>query len=124
MNKKDLRNFVRMQKGQFSSNELRELSLPVMRRLMAHPRIKNASVILMYYSLDDEVFTHETLERLVAEGKEVLLPAVIDDSHMELRRYRGPQDLQGGFFNIMEPIGEVSTNTKGLTLPSYQEWLR
>ena len=29
---------------------------------------------------------------------------------MELRHYRGPQDLQGGFFNIMEPVGEVFSN--------------
>lgn len=107
MDKKDLRNFIRMQKGQFSSDELRELSFPILRRLLSHPRVKNAHVILMYYSLDDEVYTHDIIDTLVEEGKEVLLPAVIDDTRMELRRYQGPQDLQGGFFHIMEPVGEV-----------------
>lgn len=40
-------------------------------------------------------------------GKTVLLPVVINDTDMELHRYTGPQDLQDGFFNIMEPVGEV-----------------
>ena len=110
MDKKDLRNFIRMQKGQFSVAELRELSAPIIRRLLVHPSVKNAHTLLMYYSLDDEVFTHDVIDSLLDEGKEVLLPAVIDDAHMELRHYRGPQDLQGGFFNIMEPVGEVFSN--------------
>ena len=110
MDKKELRNYIRMQKRQFSGEQLRELSLPVIRRLMVHPRVKNASVILMYYSLADEVYTHDVIDQLVADGKTVLLPAVIDDTHMELRTYRGPQDLQGGFFDIMEPVGDEFTD--------------
>jgi 5-formyltetrahydrofolate cyclo-ligase len=29
---------------------------------------------------------------------------------MELRCYEGPQDLEGGFFNIMEPVGKAFSN--------------
>ena len=54
MNKKDLRAFIRMQKGMFSVEQLQNMSDDIIRRLMAHPRIKNANAILMYYSLDDE----------------------------------------------------------------------
>ena len=86
MEKKDLRNFIRMQKKMFSQQQLDELSEQIIDRLMASPKVKAAKTVLMYYSLDDEVNTHNT--------------------EMELRRYTGPQDLQGGFFNIMEPVGE------------------
>ena len=48
MNKKDLRNFIRMQKGQFSVAELRELSAPIIRRLLVHQSVKNAHTLLMY----------------------------------------------------------------------------
>ncbi len=110
MNKKDLRQFIRMQKGQFTQKELDELSLPIMKRLLAHPRIKQAHTLLMYYSLDDEVNTHEVINQLVDQGKTVLLPAVVDDTRMELRQYTGPLDLEGGFFHIMEPVGKLFTD--------------
>lgn len=105
MNKKDLRNFIRMQKSQFTSAELKEMSQEIVRRLMVHPRVKNSNTIMMYYSLDDEVDTHEVIDQLVKAGKKVLLPAVISDTEMELRCYEGPKDLEGGFFHIMEPVG-------------------
>lgn len=109
MNKSDIRKYIRMQKQQFTDHELRELSLPIMRKLLVHPRIKNAKIILLYYSLPDEVNTHDVLDQLLKEGKTVLLPAVISDTTMELRHYEGPQDLLGGFFDIMEPVGKPFT---------------
>lgn len=110
MNKKDLRNFIRMQKSQFTPAELKEMSKEIVRRLMVHPRVKNCNTIMMYYSLDDEVDTHEVIDQLVKAGKKVLLPAVISDTEMELRCYEGPKDLVGGFFHIMEPIGKTFTD--------------
>ena len=106
MEKKDLRNFIRMQKKMFSQQQLDELSEQIISRLMASPKVKAAKTVLMYYSLDDEVNTHKAVDMLLQQGKEVLLPTVVSDTEMELRRYTGPQDLQGGFFNIMEPVGE------------------
>lgn len=110
MHKKDLRQFIRMQKGQFSQTQLVELSVPIIKRLLAHPRIKQAQTILMYYSLDDEVNTHEVINELVGQGKNVLLPAVVDDTRMELREYHGPHDLESGFFHLLEPVGKVFTD--------------
>ena len=75
MNKKDLRKYIRLQKQQFTSQQLVELSLPIMKKLMVHPRVKSAKTILMYYSLSDEVNTHEVIDELVAAGKTVLLPS-------------------------------------------------
>lgn len=114
MDKKDLRQFIRMQKGQFSPAQLEEFSLPVIKRLLAHPRIKQAQVIMMYYSLDDEVNTHEVINDLVSLGKTVLLPAVVDDTRMELREYHGRQDLESGFFNLLEPVGKVFTQYENI----------
>ncbi len=61
----------------------------------------------MYYSLPDEVYTHAYIDLLVKRGKKVLLPVVVDDKHMILREYTGPQDLKEGAFHIMEPIGKL-----------------
>ena len=108
--KSALRKHIREMKRQFTNEELEELSLPVMSRLLAHPAVTEAKTILMYYSLPDEVCTHDTVNRLVQAGKTVLLPRVTGDTDMELRIYTAPADLAAGHYGIMEPTGEVYTD--------------
>jgi 5-formyltetrahydrofolate cyclo-ligase len=76
MFKKEIREEIRNRKRQFTSSQLDEMSLAVLCRLLSHPRIKSAQTVLMYYSLPDEVNTHQAVDELVKEGKQVLLPVV------------------------------------------------
>ena len=108
MLKNELRHNIKQQKRQFTSQQLAQLSLPVLDRL--RPLLRDAKVVLAYYSLPDEVDTHVLIDELVAEGKTVLLPKVLDDTTMELRRYTGPQDLCEGAYHIMEPVGMTFTD--------------
>lgn len=110
MDKKDLRHQVRLMKRQFTKEQLLDMSQSVIHELLVVPQVKQAHVILMYYSLDDEVNTHNAVDRLVGMGKIVLLPVVTSATDMELRCYTGPDDLRGGFFNIMEPVGKLYTD--------------
>lgn len=107
MDKKELRSIIRNKKRQFTAVQLRELSLDVLSRLKTHEKFKLAQCILLYASLPDEVDTHDLLDELLKEGKEVLLPEVIDNSQMRLRVYSGKQDLREGSFHILEPIGKI-----------------
>ena len=102
MRKDELRQYISQQKRQFTPQQLAQLSLPVIARL--RPLLAEAQTILAYYSLPDEVDTHALLDELVAEGKTVLLPKVLDEETMELRRYTGRDSLQEGAYHIMEPI--------------------
>ena len=63
--------------------------------------------IMAYWPLPDEVDIRPLIDRLVAEGKTVLLPRVVDDRTMELRRYTSSADLAEGAFHIMEPTGPL-----------------
>ena len=72
--------------------------------------LASSHTILLYNALPDEVPTQALMDELVAQGKTVLLPCVINDTDMELRRYTGPQDLQPGSFGILEPTGELFTD--------------
>ena len=74
-------------------------------KLENHPAFRQAHTILLYYSLPDEVQTHEFVERWSRE-KQIILPVVKGDE-LELRQYTGPQDLQKGSFGIEEPTGEL-----------------
>lgn len=103
MRKEELRQQIKQLKRQFTPAQLEELSLPVLARL--RPLLAEAKTIMAYYSLPDEMNTHQLIDELVAEGKTVLLPKVLDDETMELRRYTGRHDLREGAFHIMEPIG-------------------
>jgi len=109
MDKNILRQEIIERKRQFTAHSLRELSLAVIARLLAHPRVQTAQTIMLYHSLPDEVYTHDAIEQLSATRKQVLLPAVIDEEHLELRPYQGENDLQLGAMNIFEPVGAPFT---------------
>ena len=109
MDKNILRQEIIERKRQFTAHSLRELSLAVIARLLAHPRVQTAQTIMLYHSLPDEVYTHDAIEQLSAARKQVLLPAVIDEEHLELRPYQGETDLQLGAMNIFEPVGTPFT---------------
>ncbi len=107
MLKSELRHVIREKKGQFTQQQLCELSLPIVDRM--RPMLKEARTIVAYYSLPDEVDTHALLDELVADGKIVFLPKVLDDETMELCRYTGRESLREGAFHIMEPTGKTFT---------------
>lgn len=112
MEKKELRKIIRNRKRQYSSSQLEELSLSVLSRLDNNKHVQEAHIILAYHSLSDEVNTHEYIGKLVAEGKRVLLPVVVDEENMMIREYSGVQDLREGSFHIMEPIGKLFPQEK------------
>lgn len=83
-------------------------STSLLDKLIDHPRFKEAQTVLLYYSLLDEVRTHEFVER-ISQEKQVVLPVVTGDE-LELRRYSGKTDLKKGSFGIDEPTGEIVTD--------------
>ena len=114
--KEALRREIRRLKQQYTPSQLEELSEPIIARL--RPLLSDARVVMAYYSLPDEVNTHQLLDDLVAEGKTVLLPKVLDATTMELRHYTGPHDLAPGPFGILEPTGSHYSPSSLLTPPS------
>ena len=69
-------------------------------------QIGESRVVMAYWPLPDEVDVRPLIDRLVAEGRTVVLPKVTGDETMELRRYTSQADLSGGAFHILEPVGE------------------
>lgn len=116
MEKTELRKLIRTRKRLFDKQDLAEQSLLCIKKLMAHPRLLCSQTILMYYSLPDEVDTHEAVTLLAQQGKTILLPVVTGDSTMILRRYSGPDDLRQGAFGIMEPAGDIFSDYKAIDL--------
>ncbi|MBQ8657485.1 MAG: 5-formyltetrahydrofolate cyclo-ligase [Prevotella sp.] len=132
MLKAELRRIMRERKRLFTQQQLDEQSLAVITRLQQHPRFLQAHTVLLYHSLPDEVNTHSLLQPSSLHPQPsslhpqpstfnhppstLLLPHVISDSDMELRRYTVPDDLRRGAFGIMEPCGELFTDYERIDL--------
>ena len=104
MTKQELRQHIRALKKQYLTGGLSPCEVQFIEELYPY------EVILLYSALPDEVPTQALMDELVKQGKTVLLPRVINETDMELRRYTGPQDLQEGAYGIMEPTGELFTD--------------
>ena len=111
--KRELRKRIAALKIQHADASTR-LSAEVMEALEAYPPFRQAETVLLYYSLPDEVATHEFIDRWYTR-KQLLLPAVVGDD-LELRRYTGPQSMAIGAYGIAEPVGEAFTRLSDIDL--------
>ena len=102
-----LRQQMRAAKEQHAS-QLTQWSKETVERLKS--RLGESRVVMAYWPLPDEVDIRPLIDWLIVEGKTVLLPKVVDDETMELRRYTSLAELAEGAFHILEPVGEAFTD--------------
>ena len=109
--KTELRKKIRELKRAVSPEEKLRRSEAVMQKVEALPKFEKARVVLLYWSMADEVQTHAFVERWYKE-KVLLLPCV-DGDDLLLRQYTGPECMvEGEQFGIGEP---------NATLPVYSD---
>lgn len=78
-------------------------------------QFQNAHTVLLYWSMDDEVQTHDFVNRWYRE-KRLLLPCV-DGDNLRLRQYTGPECMQAGEqFGIGEPTGPEFTDLESIDM--------
>ena len=104
--KKALRQLIRLRKQEYSAAE----SSALIAALQSNIHFAGARTLLLYSALPDEVQINPLFDRLVAQGKTILLPRVVSDTDMELRLYTCADSLQSGAFGIMEPTGPHFTD--------------
>jgi len=115
MDKTELRKIVRAAKKEVSLDEKKRRSLPVMQRVAELEVFQQAQTVLLYWSMDDEVYTHQFVRQWY-ERKCLLLPCV-DGDDLRLRQYTGPDSMQAGpQFGIPEPVGPEFTDLAAVDL--------
>ena len=113
--KKAMRRHIAQLKRSMAVADAAAASERLFAMLEQSPRFREAHTVLCYYSMPDEVGTHDFVERWRTK-KCILLPVVKGDE-LELRRYTGPQDLQPGErYHIGEPTGEPFTDYASIDL--------
>lgn len=115
MDKQELRKQIRAAKKAVPFCEKCSRSLPIMQQVETLKEFQQAQTILLYWSMDDEVQTHDFVNKWYQQ-KRLLLPCV-DGDNLLLRQYTGPECLQAGEqFGIGEPTGPVFTDLESIQM--------
>lgn len=115
MDKAEVRKMMSKRKRAVPSEEKLRRSNIIMQRLEQTEEFAAAQVVLLYWSMADEVQTHEFVERWY-KRKTLLLPCV-DGDDLRLRQYTGSECMVAGEqFGIGEPTGEDWTDLDAVQL--------
>lgn len=95
--------------------EKRRKSMSVWEQVEQSEVFRQAKVVLAYWSMDDEVFTHDFVCKW-AQEKTFLLPCVCGDE-LDIRYFDGRENLcPGEGYAIPEPVGELFTDLDRIDL--------
>ena len=104
--KKEIRKRIKSLKGEISLDVKKKRSLSILNRLKNNKAFERAKTVMLYWSMEDEVFTHDFVVEY-AKTKIIILPCVKGDV-LELRVFKGLENLvDGDGFGIPEPNGDL-----------------
>ncbi|OJV36931.1 MAG: 5-formyltetrahydrofolate cyclo-ligase [Bacteroidales bacterium 36-12] len=96
-----IRREVKTKKADLSEADKLEQAKIIYEKIEQMPEFKRAKSILMYWSLSDELPTHDFIKKW-NRTKTILLP-VVKNHHMTFRPFISEDKLLAGGLNIMEP---------------------
>ena len=107
--KKQIRTDIKNLKNNFSSGILAMKSIKVISLLKSQEIFKKSQNILLYFSMADEVKTHDLLEDIY-ENKNIFLPS-INGELLVIKKYLGQDNLvKVGKYQIEEPSNPIIIN--------------
>lgn len=101
MEKKELRKHIKELKKQHSAEQLKAQSETIMQKLESHPDFAKANIVMLYYSLPDEVQTAEFIAKW-RNRKQIILPTVVGDDIIPVK-LDADTTFAKGDFDIQEP---------------------
>lgn len=106
--KNELRKNVKELKANYSFDEKKEMSKAIFKQIEQDIDFERAQIIFAYWSIPDEVHTHDFVMKWAA-SKTILLP-VMDGNDLILRKFEGVENMkEEGKYKILEPQGESFT---------------
>ena len=107
--KKALRKKIKALKAEISFEEKKLRSKNILLKLEQNKTFINANIVMLYWSMKDEVFTHDFVIKW-ADKKKIILPSV-DGDNLILKKFTGTKNLiAGDRYGILEPAGEIFKN--------------
>ncbi len=113
--KQILRKKVKALKHDYSLAQKKEISKEICNKIETNPAFQKAKTIMAYWSMEDEVHTHDFIQKWAKE-KQIILPVVNGDK-LELKEFEGLNELVAGDrFGIPEPDGQLFQNPENMEL--------
>ena len=116
MTKEQIREEIRNKRENISVIQAAELSARISEKALALPEYKNAQTVLGYASLIGEVRTEALNARVIADGKRLLLPKVVQNGRMEAVEVKDLSALRPGKMRIPEVENGVAADPAGISL--------
>lgn len=106
--KKQLRERIKQLKSSLSLQDKREFSERIFNKIEKYQEFIDSKVILLYWSMPDEVQTHDFILKWY-KNKTIILPCV-KGNNLELKEFEGIENLiPGEAYGILEPKGKIFT---------------
>ncbi len=100
--KNTVRKEIKQLKKQYTLEEKKAKSKIIFEQIELLSEFQQADIIMAYWSMNDEVYTHDFVLKWY-QTKTIILPSVKDDE-LELRVFKGLDDMiEGTAFGIKEP---------------------
>ncbi|MCX6232219.1 MAG: 5-formyltetrahydrofolate cyclo-ligase [Bacteroidetes bacterium] len=113
--KKALRQFIKKLLRSIAYEEKLQRSSVLFSKLEQHVVFQQAKTVMLYWSMEDEVQTHDFINKW-AKDKEIILPVVRGDK-LHLKKFSSAQSLIiGEKYGIQEPDGENFTDFNAIDL--------
>jgi 5-formyltetrahydrofolate cyclo-ligase len=118
--KKILRDYARALRSSLSPAEINEKSGRICRNVL--DVLDGTNPLLVYVSKPSEVNTQALIERLISQGKTVVVPIIEKDTKtLRLSYLDDPAVLQESTFHVPEPVGHelpaLASDVKAVIIP-------
>lgn len=116
MNKSEVRQIIKRKKSELSKYVIVQASRKITDVLYKSDIYQDNANVFVYVSYNQEVDTHELIQRCLKDGKHVYVPRVTSSDSMEFYEIRDMNELVDGYKGIPEPDVScpVSHETSGL----------
>lgn len=117
-NKTELRKFMLNQRKLVDDVKKQKWDNQIFNKVINSEYYKKANTIFIFVSFKNEVDTHRLIEYALSDNKKICVPKVkLKEREMELYKINSFNDLEVGYYNILEPIkGSPKINVEDIDL--------
>lgn len=112
--KQEVRALIQQKMKRLSPSDKVEMSKVLVERIKSQEAFRNAKVVMLYYPIQNEPDLRPLMEEY--KDQKILLLPVAHRKDIEMRQYKGKDQLRTGHFGILEPTGEAYTGEPELII--------
>jgi len=101
--KTEIRKMLKTARAKLSETTRLNYSNSITEQILKLDEIKNARTIFIYISYATEVHTHALIKTLLAAGKTLAVPKIVDSDFMQAETFSSWEDLVPGELGILTP---------------------